>query len=358
MAETVDDIQSKADPLLDALAVYDRFVRGWPYGRGTVPSEVERYLSELEEEIPETETGLGVVLATEIRDLYQAARNAEATYVEQARNGGRSDWDRIVAETEPVRTACRKVHVAGYGTDPETGEPGYVVPPEMCPANLVSMNAGSSPVTFEERVLQYEAFARAFDVSPDVVYHPGSGHDVSPSVAFPESRVVYVDVDEAAMTDLNRTGYEAVGADAAAYELDERADVIVFRNAGMLEEAIVGANLQAGGWVLANDHLESATHLRSMDSLELVGVVPDTWNGDVPTVDRRELNAYLSPIETEAEYRRWRPDEYRQIENRSSRSIADMTRPYEANRTAENPGSGLPYKKGSPLDLYVFAKRS
>jgi len=84
------------------------------------------------------------------------------------------------------------------------------------------MNGGSSPVTFEDRVTQYVAFADRFDVSPDVVYYPGSGHDVSLSEAFPESRVIYADVDEAAMSDLDRAGYEAVGTDAAAYELGRK----------------------------------------------------------------------------------------------------------------------------------------
>jgi len=353
MVVTVDDIEYKAAQLLDALAVYDRFVEGWPYECGTIPDDVERYLAEFEGSKSEAETSPGVVLATEIKDLYQEVREVEATYVEQARKRGRSDWSRIVVETEPVRAAAQKVHTAGYGTDPVTGEPGYLLPEEMCPASLVSMNAGSSTVTFEDRVAQYEVFADYFDVSPGVVYHPGSGHDVSPSEAFPESRVVYVDVDEAAMTDLNRSGYDAVSADAAAYEMDERANVIIFRNAGMLEEAIVDANLRAGGWVLANDHLESATHLVRMDSLELVGIIPDTWTGDEPTVDTRDLDAYLSPIETDTEYRKWRPDEYERVEE----SAADGKQLSGSRRAPRNPRSRLPFKKGSPLDLYVFANR-
>lgn len=358
MVVTVDDIECKADQLLDALAVYDRFVEGWPYEHGSLPDDVERYLAELDGGTSETETSPGIVLATEIKDLYLEAREADATYVEQAREQGRTDWGRIVAETEPVRAAARRVHAAGYGTDPETGKPGYLLPEAMCPANLVSMNAGSSPVRFEDRVVQYEAFADYFDVSPDVVYHPGSGHDVSPSETFPESRVVYVDVDETAMADLNRAGYEGVSADAAAYEVDQGADVIILRNAGMLEEPIVEANLRADGWVLANDHLESATHLLDVDSLELVGVVPDTWTGDAPPVDTRDLDAYLSPIETEAEYRKWRPDEYERIEERTKEPTADEKRPFETKRAPGNPRSRLPFKKGSPLDLYVFANSS
>jgi|GEM_PF-1619890 hypothetical protein len=323
MAVTADDLRVIAYQLLDSLDVYDRFVEGWPYEHDAVPNEIVAYLVELDGSTSGAETSPGVALATGVTEQYHEAREAEAMYVQRVRERGRPDWSRIVAETEPVRQAARRVHTAGYGIDPETGEPGYLLPRELCPARLVSMNGGSSPVTFEDRVTQYVAFADRFDVSPDVVYYPGSGHDVSLSEAFPESRVIYADVDEAAMSDLDRAGYEAVGTDAAAYELGEEADVILFRNAGLMEEPIVETNLRAGGWVLANDHLESARHLARMDSLELVGVVPDTWTGDFPTVNTEDLGAYLSRLDPGAEDWKQESDE-------------------------------PPLEKGTPLDVYVF----
>ncbi|MFB6202457.1 MAG: hypothetical protein ABEI98_10665 [Halorhabdus sp.] len=296
MAPVTDDIRVTADRLLDALDIYDQFVDGVPYERHSVPREVEAYLADWDAGDPDTRPG--VALATRVRDLYHRAREAESTHVHQARERGRRDWSRIAAETEPVREAARWVHKTGYGTDPETGEESYLLPEEQCPAQLVSMNPGLSPVVYEDRVAQYRAVADRFDLAPEVVYHPGSGHDVSLSRAFPESRVVYVDVDVATMTDLDRAGYEAVDADATGYELTEGADVIVFRNVGLFEEAIVETNLRPGGWVLANDHLESASHVARMDSLELVGIVPDESTGNPPSVDTVDFTASPSPIET------------------------------------------------------------
>ncbi len=316
MTVTDDDLRATAERLRDALAVYERFVEAWPCESDGVPDSVERYLEERGVGPPGPESPPGAVLAAEVRELYYEAREAEAAYVQRARERGRTDWSRVLAETEPVREAARRVHEVGYGTDPETSQPGYLLPREQCPAALVSMNAGSSPVAFDERTAQYRAVAERFDLSPELVYHPGSGHDVSPSEAFPESRVVYVDVDAAAMDDLNRAGHEAVAADAAGYELETPADLLLFRNAGMIEEPIVEANLRLGGWVLANDHLESARHLARMDQLELVGVVPDDWSGGSPTVD----------VLTSSE----------------GRSPSDRPR---AQRALEN---------GTPLDLYVF----
>ncbi|WP_226023866.1 hypothetical protein [Halomicrobium salinisoli] len=320
MTATDDDLRATAERLRDALAVYERFVERWPCESDAVPDAVERYLAERDAGSPGPESSPGAALVAEIRELYYEAREAEAASVQRARERGAPDWSRVLAETEPVREAARRVHAAGYGTDPETGAPGYLLPRELCPAALVSMNAGSSPVTFPDRAAQYRAVAERFDRSPDVVYYPGSGHDVSPSEAFPESRVVYVDVDAAAMDDLKRAGYEAVGADAAAHDPETPADLLLFRNAGVTAELVVEVALRPGGLVLANDHLDSASHLAGMDRLELVGVVPDEWSGDSPAVDTVE------------------PDG----ENRSSES-----RP--AQRVLES---------GSPLDLYVFRDRT
>jgi len=108
---------------------------------------------------------------------------------------------------------------------------------------------------------------------------------VSLSAAFPDSRVAHVDVDAAAMDDLDRAGYEAHAADAAGFEVDGGADLLVFRNAGLFEEAIVARTLRPGGWVLANDHLGSAGHLSRLDRLGLVGTVPDEWAGETPPVE-------------------------------------------------------------------------
>jgi hypothetical protein len=319
MTVTRDDLWATAKRLSDALDAYDRVIEGCSDEAVTVPAGVQEDFAGRDETIFEADRSPAETLADAVVDRYYEAREVEAAYVQHARERGRSDWATVVAETEPVREAARQVHTAGYGVDPKTGQMDYLLPTELCPARRVSMNDGSSPVTYDERVAQYRAVAERFDISPEVIYHPGSGHDVSPSAAFPERRVVYADVDEAAMDDLTDAGYEAVSADAAGYELTDGADVIVFRNAGLVEEAVVAANLRRGGWVLANDHLESARHLARLDSLDLVGIVPDDWSGEFPPVDTADLDAYLSGTEG----------------------------------TDDSP-STPPLAKGTPLDLYIF----
>ncbi|WP_336328635.1 hypothetical protein [Halovenus sp. HT40] len=322
MPVTAGTLETWAERLDNALDIYARIVEeelaDAEYAE--LSEESKRYIAECCENELDSATRPGVVLAAKINELYLEARKQEAMYIEQAREQGQTDWGSVVTETASIREAARRVHTAGFEAGPDHDESGYVLPEEMCPASLVSMNAGSAPFTVDDRVTQYEAFARHFDVTPEVVYYPGAGQDVSPSAAFPESRVVYADVDAAAMDELDKAGYETVSADATAHELETGADVILFQNAGLMEESIVERNLREGGWVLANNHLESAEHVDALETVELVGVIPDENRRAVNTLN---LDGYLSRIDTEPE-------------------------------SAVDPDSQLPLTKGSSLDTYVF----
>jgi hypothetical protein len=296
---TVEALQDEAARLRDALNAYTQFVNGWPYEHDTQPYEADAALAQPAEIDGSTSADVGDALATDVETQYYRVNELAGEYVKQVRAGGRPDWDRVVAATRPARHACQRVHAAGFGIDPETNDPGYILPPSLCPAHRVSMNAGSEPVVYDDRVGQYRAIADHFDLAPDVVYHPGSGHDVSLSPVFTDSHVVYADVDAAAMADLRRDGYNAHGADAADFELPGGTDVVVFRNAGLLEEAVVEATLRSGGWVVANDHLESASHLARLSDLELVAVVPHDWTGAAPQAELVDPSGLRSETDDE-----------------------------------------------------------
>lgn len=335
MAVTVDELRAVANRLRDAIEVYHQFVDGWPYETESVPSEVSTYLAAGGRASCDSPRDAGLTLAADVEENYYRVREVEATYLEQSRARARTDWSRIVEETEPAREAARRVHEAGYTITSDATNAGYVLPRDLAPAHRVSMNSGATPVVYEDRVAQYRAVAKWIDVTPEDVYHPGSGHDVSLSRAFPDSRVVYVDVDAAAMTDLRQAGYEANAADATGYEVENGTDLLVFRNAGLFEEAIVAANLQPGGWILANNHLESARHVSQLDGVELAAVVPADWTGDSPRVDEVESASPRSASEP--------PQHHEGRSDGRSRDIASST--------GYAPAA---LEDGSPLDLYVF----
>ncbi|MFC4990454.1 hypothetical protein [Saliphagus infecundisoli] len=318
MTTTVSDLRLAAERLRKALAEYESFLSGWQDANEPLSNDDHATPAEPDATMQEVQES-GVAVTNDVLERYHAASDAVTGYVQQTRDQTDSDWSEVIAATEPVRKATLAVHAAGYGTHPETGERDYLLPAELCPARRVSMNAGTSPVTFTDRIAQYRAVANRFGIDADVVYHPGSGHGVSPSVAFPETDVTYVDVDVAAMDDLAAAGYAARWADATTYTVGGGADVIILRNAGLVEEAIVERNLRAGGWVFANDHLESARHVAGMGRIELLGVVPDDWPGDTPRIETTDLDP--SHIEREGKM---------------------------------SPQSGSTDWEVSPLDLYVF----
>ncbi|MFC6766210.1 hypothetical protein [Natrinema soli] len=323
MTTTVSDLRLAAERLRKALAEYESFLSGWQDANEPLANDDHATPAEPDVTMQEVTQESGVAITNDVLERYHAASDAVTRYIQRARDQTDSDWSEVVAATEPVRKATLAVHTAGYGSHPETGERDYLLPAELCLARRLSMNAGSSPVTFADRIAQYGAVANRFGIDADVVYHPGSGHDVSPSVAFPEAEVTYVDVDVAAMDDLAAAGYAARLADATAYSVDGGADVIILRNAGLVEEAIVERNLRAGGWVLANDHLESAHHVAGMDRIELVGVVPDDWPGVTPRIETTDLDS-----------------------------------PYNEREGKVAAQAGPTDRTGSPLDLHVFHERT
>jgi hypothetical protein len=354
------DLDAAADRLLDALDVYERFAAAWiederhpPRGVAGVADDVaDGDIDPRDAAQPMHATGRAV--ATAVRDRYLEARELEATYRDEVRQ--RCGWRAIVANTRAVRGAAREVHAAGYSDEAS----GYRLPRQLCPGYLVSMNASERPATFDHRVAQYEAVAAVFGLEPTVVYYPAAGHDVSPSSAFPDGRVVYADVDDAAMADLRRADHEAVAVDATEHELAGGADLVVLRNPGMMEEPVVAANLRPGGYALVDDHLDSATHLAGLDWLELVGVVPDVDDGAQPTVVTEGVASRLASLRSDdavvasrASSGSDRPDGS-ELDRGASPASASNAETNDRLRAQGSDATGSTV--GSPLDLFVFRR--
>jgi len=184
------DLDAAADQLRDALDVYERFATAWITVARHPPRDIAGFADDVDDgeidprNATEPMRATGRAIATAVRDRYRDARELEATYRHEARD--RCGWRAIVANTRKLRRAAREVHAAGYDEEEASD---YRLPRALCPGHLVSMNAGDRPVTFDHRVAQYEAVAEQFGLDPATVYYPAAGHDVSPSTAFPDSRV-------------------------------------------------------------------------------------------------------------------------------------------------------------------------
>ena len=138
-----DKMERKAHQLLDAVDVYQRFEDEELYNQEELPSEVEGYVRELDEESLEEGISPGIILANEIKDMTMDLEQVVAQYTDQHRPAnGQKDWQELMDETKEARTATRRAYEAGYDSSklsPETDsvEEGYTVPKEMSVARLI-----------------------------------------------------------------------------------------------------------------------------------------------------------------------------------------------------------------------------
>jgi hypothetical protein len=120
-------------------------------------------------------------------------------------------------------------------------------------------------------VTMYKLFKEKTGFVPQRIYHPCSAEDISPSAAFPESEVVYVDLDEQAMEALKQSGYEAHTASALDFDPGD-VDLLIMINPKILPKKPAQTVISAG-YVLCNDYHSTATWLNEHDSYQLVALI-------------------------------------------------------------------------------------
>jgi len=148
-------------------------------------------------------------------------------------------------------------------------------------------------------ITAYNTFQEHFKPDVRVVYHPCGSNDTSPSVSFPHSRVVYVDISDAATKGLRAAGFEAHTASALEFDPGP-VDVLIMLNP-QISAAIPASHVVSGGYVLCNDYHGNATELKSNPDFSLVGVLQRS--GNMRVVDTDALDDYWKEIETDVEFR-------------------------------------------------------
>ena len=149
-------------------------------------------------------------------------------------------------------------------------------------------------------VKKYSLFKERFNPKEDVVYHPCGAYDVSPSSAFPESRVIYVDIDEKAMEALSKEGYETHTASALEFSPGD-VDILIMINPTILPD-IPSSCVVENGFVLSNDYSGTATLLNEDEQYELQAVIRLNDNKE-SILDFQDLDDYWKEVETEEEFK-------------------------------------------------------
>lgn len=155
-------------------------------------------------------------------------------------------------------------------------------------------------VVYSDLVESYKVFSQEINPQTGIIYHPCNAFDVSPSSAFPNSRVVYADIDETAVRTLRAGGFEAHNVSALEFD-PGLVDVLIMINP-QIPPAVPASYLKEGGYAIANDYHYTATQLRENQDFELRGIIRRTKDKGL-FLDTQNPDDYWKEIETEEEFK-------------------------------------------------------
>jgi len=148
-------------------------------------------------------------------------------------------------------------------------------------------------------IAKYSLFREKFQPKADTVYHPCGATDVSPSVAFPASRVIYVDIDEKTVEALKEGGFEAYTASALEFDPGD-VDILIMLNP-QISPDIPSSHVVENGFVLSNDYHGTASSLHHNKQYQLRAMVRVSRGGEL-MLDTENLEDYWREIDTEEEF--------------------------------------------------------
>ena len=102
----------------------------------------------------------------------------------------------------------------------------------------------------------YDTFREHLHLDIKTIYYPCCGNDVTPSSAFPDAKVTYLEIDPKIVDVLKNAQFDAVVGDATTFKLEELADAVVVMNPGGIPLEAFDKfldNIRSGGYVLCNN---------------------------------------------------------------------------------------------------------
>ncbi len=166
------------------------------------------------------------------------------------------------------------------------------------------------PEASKDLVAKYKLFQERVRPKTNTIYYPSCSLDVSPSAAFPKSRVVYVDIDTQAIKKLRTAGYEAYRASATEERSDppiaafspKNVDILILLNPAIHPE-IPLKTIPVGGHVLCNDYHQTASDVRENKDFQLVGMIRRKPKTGELLYDTEQLEDYWKEVDTEEEFK-------------------------------------------------------
>jgi len=250
----------------------------------------------------------------------------------------------------------------GVGTD------GYKDSDEVTP----------DPEVNDELVKRLSLFREKAQPKTDVVYYPNGSDDISPKVAFPDSRIIFVEDDPDYIDTLVLSGVELHEESPESYIPDTRVDILVMNNTTLDPDKFTDY-LHDTGYIVCNNYFDTADALKNNPSFELQAVVRTV--GEKYEYDIEALGDYFKEVETDDEFKSAARDSKTVsfgIAQDTVESGEDVLAKYKKLIAGQGAGDNyesqignmpteeidfslkakLPKKKGTSDDLFVFKKKA
>ena len=152
-------------------------------------------------------------------------------------------------------------------------------------------------IPHKDLVAKYPLFKDSVGFQRGTIYHPCGANDISPSVAFPGSRVIYADIEDGFMRVVRQAGYEAYAVDVLTFHPGP-VDVLILLNP-QIKPNIPASFVKENGYVLCNDYHNTATILRQ-NGYKPLAIIRMTKKGLL--YDTENPGEYWTEIETDEEF--------------------------------------------------------
>lgn len=140
-------------------------------------------------------------------------------------------------------------------------------------------------VSNPEWVQGYKLFQEKFNPKSDVVYYPCSGSDSSPSLGFPSSRVIYVDMfSDEEVKRQREAGFECHGASALEFNPGD-VDILIMQNPTISPD-VPSSYVVKDGFILCNNYHSTATLLHQNPQYKFEGVIRKGQEGLIFDTDK------------------------------------------------------------------------
>lgn len=150
------------------------------------------------------------------------------------------------------------------------GEPGSSITTSFISKEI---ELGTNPRSVEA----FAEFQKAIGADIKVVYYPACATDITPALALPDSRVIFVDIDDKALAAVAKAGYETHTISAFEYIPDQPVDALILRNPSLSPDWFI-QYVKSGGYIVCNDWHETATQLRTNPEVEFIGQMNEDEN--------------------------------------------------------------------------------